>query len=117
MKIAIVLTMCAVAVVIAAQPVALPRAAPASVGLDPNPLKEATALLNQFVSDRKVAGAVAAIARNGKVAYLEALGFQNLETRTPMTERSLFRIYSMTKAVTAVSAMILHEEGKFDLRD
>ena len=117
MRIAIALTICAAAVVIAAQPVALPRAAPESVGLDPNRLKEATALLNQFVIDRKIAGAVAAVARNGKVAYLEAVGFQNLESRTPMTERSLFRIYSMTKAVTAVSAMILHEEGKFDLRD
>ena len=116
MRIAIVLTMCT-AVVIAAQSVALPRAAPELVGLDPNRLKEATALLNQFVIDKKIAGAVAAVARNGKVAYLEAVGFQHLESRTPMTERSLFRIYSMTKAVTAVSAMILHEEGKFDLRD
>ena len=112
-----VLTLCAAGVVIAAQPIALPRAAPESVGLDPNRLNEATALLNQFVVDRKIAGAVAAVARSGKVAYLEAVGFQNLESRTPMTERSLFRIYSMTKAVTAVSAMILHEEGKFDLRD
>src|SRR5687767_1085752 len=117
MRIAIVLTICAAALVIAAQPVALPRAAPESVGLDPNRLKEATALLNRFVIDRKIAGAVAAVARDGKVAYLEAVGFQNLESLTPMTERSLFRIYSMTKAVTAVSAMILHEEGKFDLRD
>ena len=117
MRIAIVQTLCAAAVVIAAQPVALPRAAPDSVGLDPIRLTEATALLNQFVIDRKIAGAVAAVARDGKVAYLEAVGFQNLESRTPMTERSLFRIYSMTKAVTAISAMILHEEGKFDLRD
>ena len=117
MRIAIVLTMCAAAVVIAAQPAALPRAAPESVGLDPIRLAEATALLNQFVIDRKIAGAVAAVARDGKVAYLEAVGFQNLESRTPMTERSLFRIYSMTKAVTAVAAMILHEESKFDLRD
>jgi CubicO group peptidase (beta-lactamase class C family) len=116
MRIAIVLAMCA-AVIIAAQPVALPRAAPESVGLDPNRLKETTALLNQFVIDRKIAGAVAAVARGGKVAHLEAVGFQNLESRAPMTERSLFRIYSMTKAVTAVSAMILHEEGKFELRD
>jgi len=40
----------------------------------------------------QLAGAVAAIARNGKVAYLEAVGFQNLESRAPMTERSLFRM-------------------------
>lgn len=85
MRIAILLTMCAAAMTIAAQPVALPRAAPESVGLDPNRLKEATALLNQFVIDRKIAGAVGAVAREGKVAYLEAIGFQNLESRTPMT--------------------------------
>ena len=52
MRIAILVTMCAAAVTIGAQPLALPRAAPESVGLDPNRLKEATALLNQFVIDR-----------------------------------------------------------------
>ena len=117
MRLAIVLTVCAAAVVIVAQPLALPRAAPESVGLDSNRLKEASGLLNQYVAEQRIAGAVAAVAREGKVAYLDAIGFQNLESRAPMTERSLFRIYSMTKAVTAVSAMILHEQGKFDLRD
>jgi CubicO group peptidase (beta-lactamase class C family) len=117
MRVAIVLAACVATVIIAAQPVPLPRTAPESVGLDPNRLKEASALLNQFVAERKIAGAVAAVARRGRVAYVDAVGFQNLESRVPMTERSLFRIYSMTKAVTAVSAMILHEEGRFDLRD
>ncbi len=117
MRIAIALATCLAAALVAAQPLALPRAAPESVGLDPNRLKEASALLNQFVADRKIAGAVAAVARSGKVAYSEAVGFQDIESRTPMTERSLFRIYSMAKAVTAVSAMILHEEGKFALGD
>src|SRR5688572_30036962 len=117
MRTTMVFVMCVVSALVAAQPPSISRSAPESVGLDPNRLKEATALLNQFVIDRKIAGAAAAVARDGKVAYLEAVGFQNLESRTPMTERSLFRIYSMTKAVTAVSAMILHEEGKFDLRD
>ena len=45
---------------------------------------------------------VAAVARRGKLVYLEPVGLQSLESRAPMTERSLFRIYSMTKAVTAV---------------
>jgi CubicO group peptidase (beta-lactamase class C family) len=117
MRIAIVLAGCVAAVVVTAQPLALPRAAPESVGLDPDRLKKASALLTQFVVDQKIAGAVGAVARKGKVAYLEAIGFQNLDSRVPMTERSLFRIYSMTKAVTAISAMILHEQGKFDLRD
>jgi CubicO group peptidase (beta-lactamase class C family) len=116
MKIAMVLAI-GLTAVLAAQRAAQPPASPESVGLDADRLKEASALLNQFVADGKIAGAVAAVARRGRMAYLDAVGFQNLESRTPMTERSLFRIYSMTKAVTAVAAMILYEEGKFDLRD
>jgi CubicO group peptidase (beta-lactamase class C family) len=91
--------------------------APAAAGLDPAVLGEATALLERFVGEQKIAGAVAAIAREGKVGYLTAVGVQDLATRTPMSERSLFRIYSMTKAVTAVAAMILHDEGRFRLDD
>jgi len=93
------------------------RAVPASVGLDAARLDEATALLKRYVTDQKIAGAVAAVARKGKVAYLEAVGVQDLQTRAPMTEGSIFRIYSMTKAVTSVAVMILHEEGKFTLTD
>ena len=93
------------------------RVAPESVGLHSPKLAEATTLLKQFVAQNTVAGAVAAVARHGKVAYLEAVGVQDLETRAPMTERSVFRIYSMTKPVTAVAAMMLHDEGKFRLDD
>ena len=117
MRIMIALGVCLATALVTAQPVSLATASPESVGLDSGRLKEASALLNRFVADRKIAGAVASVARRGKIAYVEAVGFQNLESRTPMTERSLFRIYSMAKAVTAVSAMILHEENKFDLRD
>jgi CubicO group peptidase (beta-lactamase class C family) len=102
---------------IAAQPQPLPRATPAEAGLASAPLAEATALLKQFVAERKIAGAVAAVARHGKLAYLEAVGVQDLETRVPMTERSLFRIYSMTKPVTAAAVMMLHEAGRFSLTD
>jgi CubicO group peptidase (beta-lactamase class C family) len=78
---------------------------------------EATALLKQFVGERKIAGAVAAVAQHGKTIYLEPVGVQDLETRAPMTERSVFRIYSMTKPVTAAAVMMLHEAGRFDLAD
>ncbi len=96
---------------------ALPRVVPESAGLSSERLGEATALLQQLVQEQKIAGAVAAVARRGKVAYLEAVGVQDIATRAPMTERSLLRIYSMTKAVTAVAAMMLHEERKFALDD
>jgi CubicO group peptidase (beta-lactamase class C family) len=95
----------------------LPRAAPAAVGLNEAKLSEATALLRQFVTERKIAGAVAAVARRGRLAYFETVGVQDLETRTPMSERSVFRIYSMTRQITAVAAMMLHDEGKFALAD
>jgi CubicO group peptidase (beta-lactamase class C family) len=96
---------------------ALPRATPESVGLSSPRLREATDLLRQFVAERKIAGAVAAVARNGQLAYLDAVGAQDLETGTPMDVRSIFRIYSMTKSVTAVAAMMLQQEGRFSLGD
>jgi CubicO group peptidase (beta-lactamase class C family) len=95
----------------------LPRAAPADVGLDAARLDEATRLLEAFVAEQKIAGAVAAVARHGKVAYLQSVGVQDLQTRAPMTQRTLFRIYSMTKAVTAAAVMLLHDEGRFGLDD
>ena len=98
-------------------PSGAPPSRPEEVGLNPAALAEATALLKQFVADQKTAGAVAAVARKGRVAYLEAVGLQDLQTRAPMTDRSLFRIYSMTKPVTAVAVMMLHEAGKFALDD
>jgi CubicO group peptidase (beta-lactamase class C family) len=94
-----------------------PRAAPESVGLSAAKLREATELLNRYVTERKIAGAVAGVARRGKLVYLEAVGVQDLETRAAMTERSMFRIYSMTKPVTSVAAMMLHERGRFGLTD
>ena len=95
----------------------LPRSTPESVGLNAAKLAEATALLKQYVADRKIAGAVAAVARKGKLAYLEAVGVQDLASQTRMTDRSLFRIYSMTKSVTAVAVMMLLDEGKSGLSE
>lgn len=95
----------------------LPRVTPEAARLDPQALAGATALLERFVAEGTIAGAVAAVARDGKVGYLAAVGVQDLGTRAPMTERTLFRIYSMTKAVTAVAVMMLHDEGRFRLDD
>ena len=92
-------------------------APPASIGLDSARLAEATALLRTLVAEGAVAGAVAGVARRDQVAYLEAVGVQDLNARTPMTERSLFRIYSMTKPITAVAVMMLHDQGRFRLDD
>jgi CubicO group peptidase (beta-lactamase class C family) len=95
----------------------LSRVAPEAVGLEVQQLDQVTDLLEQFVAQQRIAGAVVAVARRGRVAYLEAVGLQDLEIGTRMTERSVFRIYSMSKTVTAVAAMILFEEGRFQLSD
>ena len=93
------------------------RATPESVGMSTERLQNATALLRQSVADRRIAGAVAAVARRGRLIYLEPVGLQSLETRVPMTDRSLFRIYSMTKAVTSVAVMMLADDDKLRITD
>ena len=95
----------------------LPRATAAAARLEPTALEQSTAVLRRFVDEGRVAGAVAMLARNGTVAYSSAVGYQDLQTRAPMTERSLFRIYSMTKTVTAVAVLMLLEERRFGLDD
>lgn len=116
-RIAVICGLSLAATLSAAGPDPLPRAAPSTVGLSPARLAEATALLSRYVTERKISGAVAAVARHGKLAYLEPVGVQDLMTKTPMTDRSLFRIYSMTKSVTSVAVMMLFEEGRFKLDD
>ena len=113
----IIVSAVAVATAIPRAQQVLPRVEPGAIGLAPDALAEATRLLERFVADGKIAGAVAGIARDGKVGYLTAVGVQDLTTRAPMTPRSLFRIYSMAKAVTAVAVMQLHDAGRFRLDD
>ena len=103
--------------VMGVQAAPMPRATPESTGISGERLQAATALLRQFVADRKISGAVAAVARRGKIVYLEPVGLQSAESKMPMTEASLFRVYSMTKAVTAVAVMMLVEEDKLRLTD
>ncbi|MGC4084680.1 MAG: serine hydrolase domain-containing protein [Vicinamibacterales bacterium] len=95
----------------------LPRVETARVNVDGSALAAATTLLQRHVDERKSAGVVAMLARRGQLAYSVAVGVQDLETRTPMSERTIFRIYSMTKPVTAVAVMMLFEQGKFGLDD
>lgn len=79
-------------------------------------LKIDAAMQNQV--DRKwVSGAIGIIARNGTIGYYETFGYRVVEKKKPMDKRTLFRIYSMTKPIVAVTAMSLWEEGKFKLDD
>ncbi len=74
-------------------------------------------LLERYVDEGKLAGVLGMVCRNGETAYCNAFGHRELETGQPMTEDTIFRIYSMTKPITAVAALMLFEDGRFLLDD
>jgi len=74
-------------------------------------------LLQRYVDNGQLAGASGLIYRKGETAYCNVFGHRELETGQPMTEDTLFRIYSMTKPITAVAALMLFEDGHFLLDD
>ena len=65
----------------------------------------------------RVPGAVALIARGGRIGYFESFGRRDPASGAPMAKDAIFRIYSMTKPITSVAAMMLWEEGSFLLGD
>jgi CubicO group peptidase (beta-lactamase class C family) len=96
----------------------LPRAdKPESVGLSSTRLKRLTDTLRTDIDKALLPGAVLLIARHGKIACLEALGYRDRESGAAMAADTIFRVASMTKPLTSVAAMILAEEGKLLIAD
>ena len=100
---------------IAAEPLQL--AAPRAVGLSPERLQHIGDALRQDIEQGRIPGAVVAIARKGKLVYLEAFGFRDPMARVPMTTDTLFFLGSMSKPITIVGALKLVERGKLSLDD
>jgi CubicO group peptidase (beta-lactamase class C family) len=73
--------------------------------------------LEQAIADGEIPGAVALVLRDGEVAYHKAFGYADVASRRPMQLDTIFRIASMTKAITSVGVMILYENGHFQLND
>lgn len=73
--------------------------------------------INAEIEIGGIAGAVALILRNGDVVYHKSFGLADIESKVPMRTDSIFRIASMTKAITSVAAMVLYEQGHFQLND
>ncbi len=92
-------------------------AAPQSVGLSSERLQRVHELVERTIAAGEVSGAVALVARNGQIAYLEAQGVMDLASKRPMQPDSMFRLASMTKPVVAVAILMLAEEGKVRLTD
>ena len=95
----------------------LPAGAPEQAGMAPDRLARVSTTMKHLVDEGRLAGTVTLVARNGKVVYHEAAGRRDVERNVPMTTDTLFRIASMSKAVTSVAIMMLLEEGRVHLDD
>jgi CubicO group peptidase (beta-lactamase class C family) len=95
----------------------LPTAKPQEVGLSPDRLQRVSRALRSEIEAGKVPGAVALVARKGRIVYFESFGVRDKGTGDPMPKDAIFRLYSMTKPFTSVAAMMLMEDGRLLLTD
>ena len=95
----------------------LPAAQPESVGVSSERLKRITHAFESRIKDKSLPGVVIRVARQGKLVYSNAIGWQDIESNIPMSQDSIFRIYSMTKPIVSVAAMTLVESGMLSLSD
>jgi len=89
----------------------------AAAGFAPETIAQLDAAMEKLVEDQDVAGIIWLLAKDGKVATFETAGMGSIEDNLPMEQDALFRIYSMTKPVTGVALMMLHEQGLWDFDD
>lgn len=93
------------------------RAEAEKAGLDAERLGRMHAMVRRYIDDNKHAGALTLVARKGQIADVATFGYRDLEARAPMTEDTIFRIYSMSKIITSVAVLMLFEEGRYGLDD
>ncbi|NGY05859.1 beta-lactamase family protein [Solimonas terrae] len=95
----------------------LEPAQPEDVGLSREGLAAVDAAVQQLIDQGTLAGALTLVARHGRTVHVNAMGSKDLASAEPMRADTLFRIYSMTKPVTATAMMILFDEGRWALDD
>ena len=93
----------------------LPRAVPEDVGMSTSRLGRVAPVMQRWVDDGKIPGALTMIAREGRLVHFEKFGTQDVATAKPIEFDTIFRIYSMTKPITSIAVMMLYEEGHFQL--
>ena len=94
-----------------------PTATPESVGLSSDRLDRIRPWMQAYVEAGKLPGASVLVARGGEVAWVAAIGYADVERGRHLETGHLLRFYSMTKPVTSVAAMMLYEQGLFQLED
>ena len=104
-------------VLLAAQGWAFDTVEPEAAGLSRARLDRVEAAMQRHIDEGEFAGAVTLVARHGEIAYLNAQGVMDIESKRPMETDAVFRIMSMTKPVVAVAILMMVEEGKVRLTD
>ena len=94
-----------------------PQTNPSKAGMEPARLAKIPVRIKSYVDQGTIAGAVMLIQRHGALAELDAVGYQDLDSKKPMKTDSIFQIMSMTKPMTAVAIMIQVDEGLVSLGD
>lgn len=95
----------------------LENASPEEMGMAPERLERIEGMLEQAITEGEIPGAVALIARNGKIVFHKAFGYADAVNQTPFKTDDIFRIASQTKAITSTAVLMLWEEGHFRLDD
>lgn len=95
----------------------LPMTDPDVVGMSAARLARIRPVMQRYVDERLIPGAVTMVARQGKVVHFDACGYKEVDRQDPMQTDTIFRVASMTKPVVSLALMMLYEEGKFQLHD
>ncbi|WP_276502481.1 serine hydrolase domain-containing protein [Terrimonas pollutisoli] len=95
----------------------LREASPELAGMSSERLQRIDKVLQEYVDKKWIAGGSAIIARNGKIVYYKATGYDDTQNKIALKRDAIFRIASQTKAITSAAIMMLYEEGKFLLKD
>jgi CubicO group peptidase (beta-lactamase class C family) len=95
----------------------LPQAKPEEVGMSAERLARIRPALQSFITRNQTPNFVTMVAREGKIVHFEAQGYSDIETKKPVTKDTIYRLYSDTKPITGVAALILCEEGLLSLND
>src|SRR6201999_3882018 len=91
----------------------MPELEPAQAGFDASRLERVDRHFQRYVDEGKLAGWHIVVARSGQIVHSSRTGLRDVENSLPVTDRTQWRIFSMTKPITSVAAMMLYEEGAF----
>ena len=95
----------------------LPRGAPGDVGMSGQRLNKIQSVVQEFIDNGKIQGAVVGVSRRGKVVYFKAQGLFNVKTKAPLQTDGMFIMMSSTKPILGVAAMMMIEQGLFKASD